>query len=139
MTVTNSKQQNSSDLRASRNILTGLGFFLAGGGIGAAVALLFAPKSGVELRTDISDLTTKGYDETVELAHQLKERSAEVYHSLRDKTEKVLDLAGAKWSRTGTAEGTLELTSQVINGEMTQTNDKLSHQKAVGRRSSNII
>jgi hypothetical protein len=36
---------------------TKLTYLLAGGVIGAVVALLFAPKAGVELREDIADAT----------------------------------------------------------------------------------
>lgn len=140
MTSSNSKLHDSANSPSFLNVPTGLVYFLAGSGIGAALALLFAPKTGVELRTDISDLTKKGYGETVELAHQLKEQSAGVYQSLKEKTEKVLDLAAAKWSGTkDEVEGALELADQVINGEMTQTNDQSSSKKAIARRSSDII
>ena len=39
-----------------------LTYLLIGGGIGAVLALLFAPKSGQELRGDIADATRKGID-----------------------------------------------------------------------------
>ena len=41
-------------------------FLLIGGGIGATVALLFAPKSGTELRGDIADTAIKSYGESLE-------------------------------------------------------------------------
>lgn len=41
---------------------TGAAFFLAGLGIGAAVALLLAPKSGKETRDMISQKATEGRD-----------------------------------------------------------------------------
>ena len=37
-------------------------YFLVGAGIGAITALLFAPKSGSELRSDLADATRKGLD-----------------------------------------------------------------------------
>ena len=37
-------------------------YFLIGAGIGAVTALLFAPKSGTELRSEIADATKKGLD-----------------------------------------------------------------------------
>ena len=43
-------------------------YLLIGGGIGAMLALLFAPKSGQELRGDIADVTRKGIDRTRETA-----------------------------------------------------------------------
>jgi gas vesicle protein len=64
---------------------TKLTFLLAGAGIGAIVALLFAPKAGVELREDIADATRKGIDKTKETAAQLQERAGEYYEVTRDK------------------------------------------------------
>jgi len=53
--------------------------FLLGGVVGAAVALLFAPKSGRELRGDIADATRKGVDRTRETALLARERAGEYY------------------------------------------------------------
>lgn len=53
--------------------------FLIGGVVGAAVALLFAPKAGRELRTDIADATRKGVDRTRETAQIARERAGEYY------------------------------------------------------------
>ncbi|NJM52639.1 MAG: YtxH domain-containing protein [Blastocatellia bacterium] len=41
---------------------TKLTYLLIGGGIGAILALLFAPKSGQELREDIADATRKSLE-----------------------------------------------------------------------------
>ena len=49
-------------------ISTRLTYFLVGAGIGAVMALLFAPKSGEELRSDIADATRKGIDKSKEAA-----------------------------------------------------------------------
>lgn len=86
---------NNSDSAGARSALT---YLLIGGGIGAAVALLFAPKAGADLRGDISDITRKGYDETLDLANRLKEQSAELYQSMKDRTEKVYYRAADKLS-----------------------------------------
>ncbi len=64
---------------------TKLTFLLAGVGIGAVVALLFAPKSGVELRGDIADATRKGIEKGKEAATQLQETAGEYYEATRDK------------------------------------------------------
>ena len=53
--------------------------FLLGGVVGAFVALLFAPKSGRELRTDIADATRKGVDSARETASVARERAGEYY------------------------------------------------------------
>ncbi len=85
----------------SDNISTRLTFLLIGGGIGAILALLFAPKSGQELRNDIADATRKGIDKSREAAQELSQRAGEYYEVTRDRaaelystaTEKVSDVA----------------------------------------------
>lgn len=62
-----------------------LTFFLVGGGIGAVVALLFAPKSGLELREDITDVTRKGLEKGRDAATQIGARAGEYYEVARDK------------------------------------------------------
>ena len=60
------------------SISTRLTYLLIGGGIGAIIALLFAPKSGQELRGDLADATRKGIDKSREAAQQLGDRAG--YH-----------------------------------------------------------
>ena len=62
-------------------ISTRLTYLLIGGGIGAILALLFAPKSGHELRGDIKDATKKGIDRSREAAQQLGDRAGEYYEA----------------------------------------------------------
>lgn len=75
------------------NISTRLTYFLVGAGIGAVLALLFAPKSGEELRNDIADATRKGIDRSKEAAAQLGARANEVYDATRAKATEVYDTA----------------------------------------------
>src|SRR4029078_3688767 len=56
-----------------------LTYLLMGGVMGAILALLFAPKSGHELRGDIADATRKGIDRSREAAQQLGDRAGEYY------------------------------------------------------------
>ena len=67
------------------NISTRLTYLLIGGGIGAVIALLFAPKSGHELRGYIADATRKGIDRSREAAQQLGDRAGEYYQTGRDR------------------------------------------------------
>ena len=62
-----------------------LTYLLIGGGIGAVIALLFAPKSGQELRGDIADATRKGIDKSREAAQQFGERAGEYYEAGRER------------------------------------------------------
>lgn len=141
MTTSNTKQYDQSVSGITTgNVSSKLLFLLVGGGIGAAVALLFAPKPGVDLRTDISDLTKKGYNETLELAHQLKEQSAEVYHTLKEKTDKVYDLAAARFSRAnGMLDDQVEMAADKINGEIHEIENAAQKNTGTGRRSSSIV
>jgi gas vesicle protein len=62
-----------------------LTFLLVGAGIGATLALLFAPKSGRELRGDIADYTKRGVDAAGEQARILGGRASELYGTAREK------------------------------------------------------
>ena len=64
---------------------TKLTYLLIGGGIGAVLALLFAPKSGHELRGDIADATRKGIEKSKETAAHLQERAGEYYEVGRER------------------------------------------------------
>ena len=80
------------------NISTRLTYLLIGGGIGAVLALLFAPKSGQELRGDIADATRKGIDRSREAAQQLSDRAGEYYESTRDRASELYSQAAEKVS-----------------------------------------
>ena len=71
-------------------------FLLIGAGIGATVALLFAPKAGRELRDDIADYTRRGLDAAGEGARTIGTRASEVYQTGRAKVSEVYDAAREK-------------------------------------------
>ncbi len=93
-----------------------LTYLLIGGGIGAVLALLFAPKSGEELRADISDATRKGLEKSKETAAQLQERAGEYYEVTRDKAGELYstaqDKAGAIYSTAQDKAGEIYSTAQ---------------------------
>lgn len=73
---------------------------LVGGIVGAAAALLLAPKSGSELRGDVAvqavslkeksaELSSVAKDKTVQLSSQLKEQSTQLVDKVKAKTTKV--------------------------------------------------
>src|SRR5216110_282154 len=82
-----------NDRDSGDNISTRLTYFLVGAGIGAVLALLFAPKSGEELRNDIADATRKGIDKSREAAQQLGTKATEVYDATRAKAGEYYDSA----------------------------------------------
>jgi gas vesicle protein len=74
----------TNDDRGS-DVSTRLTYLLIGGGIGAVIALLFAPKPGNELRGDIADVTRKGIDKTREGARYIGDKAGDYYGAVRDK------------------------------------------------------
>jgi gas vesicle protein len=75
---------------------TRLAYLLIGGGIGAVVALLFAPKSGQELRGDLADVTRKGIDRTRETATHVGARAGELAGTARERASELYSTASEK-------------------------------------------
>jgi gas vesicle protein len=84
------------DYRRDEGISAKLTYLLIGGGIGAILALLFAPKSGQELRGDIADATRKGIDRSREAAQQLGDRAGEYYEATRGRAAELYSQAAEK-------------------------------------------
>ena len=115
------------------SISTRLTYLLIGGGIGAILALLFAPKSGQELRGDIADATRKGIDRSREAAHQLGDRAGEYYEATRERaselysqaSEKVTDAAqtarDAASRQTGTISAAIDAGKKAYQDEKRKT------------------
>ena len=80
----------------------GFGKFVLGAGVGAAIALLFAPKKGSELRNDlknkIDELITKAKElDKDEVKAQIEERVEELKKEIADlDKEKVLEINNKK-------------------------------------------
>jgi gas vesicle protein len=83
-----------------------LTFLLIGGGIGATLALLFAPKTGRELRGDIADYTKRGVDAAGEQARVIGDRATELYGTATSKASEAYGAAAGRVSEAyGTAAG----------------------------------
>ncbi|MDH3493867.1 MAG: YtxH domain-containing protein [Acidobacteriota bacterium] len=87
--------------REEANASTKLTYLLIGGGIGAVLALLFAPKSGQELREDIAEATKKGIEKSKETAHHLQEAAEEYYEVTRERASELYETAQDKASELG--------------------------------------
>jgi len=128
--------------KCSHNVTNNLTYLLIGGGIGAGLALLFAPKAGSELRTNIADATRKGYDATVEKASDLKAKSTEFVEVAKEKAAAVYDFASNKLN-TGVdaAEEVVNKASAAIAEGQDRLQDGSSNQnKPVnGRRGTAIV
>lgn len=85
-----------NDYRDDSSAASKLTYLLAGAGIGAVLALLFAPKSGEELRGDIADATRKGIEKGKETAAQLQEKAGEYYEVSRERAGELYETASEK-------------------------------------------
>lgn len=59
-------------------------WFLAGAAIGAAIALLYAPATGEEIRTRIADKASEGKEALGGRGRELVERGRELYSKGKD-------------------------------------------------------
>lgn len=87
--------------REDANASTKLTYLLIGGGIGAVLALLFAPKSGQELREDIAVATKKGIEKGKETANQIQEAAEDYYEVTRERAGEIYTTAQEKASAIG--------------------------------------
>ena len=110
-----------NDRDSGENISTKLTFFLVGAGIGAVLALLFAPKSGEELRNDIADATRKGIDKSREAAQQLGTKATEVYDATRQKAGEYYE--GARETAEEYYEATRERASELYDTATTKAGE----------------
>lgn len=121
-------ENRESDLRQrSGGVNDKLTYLLVGGGIGAVLALLFAPKSGTELRGDIADATRKGYDRTRDAAQQLGQKSGEYYETARTRAGEAYSAVnqrlrgGGNTDDAATQLGADNAGNQLANGIDTET------------------
>jgi gas vesicle protein len=77
----------------SKGLLLG---FLAGGALGAILALLYAPKSGKELRADIKHKADDYLDEAEKYLAEAKDRAKDLINEGRKKSEKIITDAKSK-------------------------------------------
>ena len=121
----------------------GLTYLLIGTGIGAALALLFAPKSGMELRGEIADVTRKGYDATLDKAKDFRTQSNDVIKTVREKADSVYDFAATKLAK---AEEVVEDAASATKTAVTGGIDKIQNEsglagnsRSTGRKSTSIM
>ena len=114
----NERYDNARDNSGDSGMRSGLLYLLIGGGIGATLALLFAPKSGSELRGDIADISRRGYEEAVEKTQQLRDQTADIYHSVKDKADEIFSYAATKFSSNS---GDLVATAQDVVDDVSKT------------------
>ena len=63
------------------------GFFLTGAAVGAAFALVFAPKSGAQTRKDIRRFSKKTMDQLDDFQCDVREQIVEVFDNVKEYVE----------------------------------------------------
>lgn len=143
----NSKTGNNvvEPMNSRGGVRNGLAYLLVGGGIGATLALLFAPKPGSELRAEIADASRKGYEATLEKVNDLGAQSAEVLELGKEKAKSILDLASSKLNIgkevIEDVANTSSLAAAIVDGkDKNQSGSgKNLHQSGNERKSSNTV
>ncbi|PUB15252.1 YtxH domain-containing protein [Paenisporosarcina sp. OV554] len=90
---------NSNDDVNSKDFLIGA---LVGGIIGAATALFLAPKSGAELRGDVTTQATHLKEKTVDFSSTAKEKTSQLSSQLKEKSGPLVDKVKSIKSKTST-------------------------------------
>ena len=99
-----------------------IAYFAIGATVGAVVALLFAPKSGRELRQDVADATRKGVDRARETGSQISARAGEYYETASARAGELAQSARDAVSRRGELVGSaIEAGKQAYRDEKRRT------------------
>lgn len=91
-----SSHMGSMNMNKGGGIGSNLSYLLIGGSIGATLALLFAPKAGTELRTDLANAAQKGYDNSLDMAQKLMDQSRDLYGNLKAKADQMTGGAASR-------------------------------------------
>lgn len=126
-----------NDRDSGDNISTRLTYFLVGAGIGAVLALLFAPKSGEELRNDIADATRKGIDKSKEAAAQIGAKANEYYDAGRQKAGEYYD--SARETAGEYYEATRERAAEIYDTASTKAGEMVTSAKDAASRQAGSI
>ena len=108
---------------------------LIGAGIGATLALLFAPKSGRELRGDIADYTKKGLDAANEGARVIGERANEVYGTASSRVSEAYGTATGRVAEAyGTAREKVSQGAEVVSEVAARQKDQIAAAIEAGKQ-----
>jgi gas vesicle protein len=83
--------EQENEMSDNENGVSGLGWFLAGLGLGALVGVLYAPKAGKETREDLVASALEAKDKAAVLAQQGKERAAELAEQGKQQVNEYVD------------------------------------------------
>jgi len=114
------------DNRTAKGLLLG---FITGGIVGAALALLYAPKSGRELRNDIRMKKDELLDDTSEYLQIAKTRATDLINEGKRKSEELISDAKKKASSLiGDANTILNEAKQKASNALGATKEKITNE-----------
>ncbi len=129
--------------KCEHGIVDKVTYLLIGGGIGAVLALLFAPKSGYELRGNIADVSRRGYDATMEKASGVKQYASDAIQTVKEKAGGAYDFASAKLTTSSeiAADAVATAKATVVEGIERIQNESGASAKdgGNGRKSPSIV
>lgn len=109
--------------KTAKGLLLG---FITGGVVGAAIALLYAPKSGKELRNDIRAKKDELLDDTSEYLQIAKTKASDMINEGKRKSEELISDAKKKASSLiGDANSILNEAKQKATTALGSTKEKL--------------
>ena len=107
----------ASENNIGKGLLIGL---LTGGAIGAIIALLYAPKSGKELRSDIKQKADDYFDEAEKYITEAKVKAKDLINEGKRRSEKLITDAKTK------SDELLKDAEKIFNEAKTKTGDTIS-------------
>lgn len=110
----------SHDNNSGKSFIVGL---LAGGAIGALIALLVAPKSGKELRADLKLKGEEYLDEAEKYISEAREKAKELINEGKRRSEKIISEARSK------SQELIKDAEKIINEAKEKTSEVISHTK----------
>jgi gas vesicle protein len=109
---------------SAKSLLLG---FITGGLVGASLALLFAPKSGRELRSDIRNKKDELLDDTSEYLQIAKTKASDLINEGKRKSEELISDAKKKASSLiGDANSILNDAKQKATSTLGSTKEKIA-------------
>ncbi len=120
----------SSENKSGSSIFLG---FLAGGAIGAILALLYAPKTGRELRKDIKSRTDEYLDEADKYISEARNRAKVLINEGKKKSEKIINDAREK------SEAILKDAEKVFNDAKAKATSNIDEGKSILENESNNL
>lgn len=110
----------SQDNNSGKSFIVGL---LAGGAIGALIALLFAPKSGRELRANLKLKSEEYLDEAEKYISEAREKAKELINEGKKRSEKIIYEAKLK------SQELIKDAEKIISDAKEKTSEVLSNTK----------